>query len=96
MIDKKEVKKIAKLARLKLKEEEIEGFSKDLSSIIDYIEILNELDVKDIEPLSHVHDVNNVMRDDIRANQSQKVIDKLIEMAPDKEDNSIKVKSILN
>jgi aspartyl-tRNA(Asn)/glutamyl-tRNA(Gln) amidotransferase subunit C len=96
MVDKKEIERIANLARLKLKEEEIEGFSKDLSSVIDYIDMLNEVDVKGVEPLSHVHDIKNVMREDIRANQSQEVIDKLIEAAPDKESDSIKVKSILN
>jgi aspartyl-tRNA(Asn)/glutamyl-tRNA(Gln) amidotransferase subunit C len=96
MINKKEIERIAKLARLKLKEEEIEGFSKDLSSIIDYVDMLNEVDVDGIEPLSHIHDVKNVMREDIRANQPQEVIDKLIELAPDKESDSVKVKSILN
>jgi aspartyl-tRNA(Asn)/glutamyl-tRNA(Gln) amidotransferase subunit C len=96
MIDKKEIERIANLARLKLKEEEIEGFSKDLSSIIDYIDMLNEVDVEGVEPLSHVHDIKNVMREDIRANQPQEVIDKLIEAAPDKEDGAVKVKAILN
>jgi aspartyl-tRNA(Asn)/glutamyl-tRNA(Gln) amidotransferase subunit C len=96
MIDKKEIERIAKLARLKLKEEEIEGFSKDLSSIVDYIDILNEVDVKGVEPLSYVHDIKNVMREDIRASQPQEVIDKLIEVAPDKEDGFVKVKTILN
>jgi len=96
MIDKKEIERIAKLARLNLKEEELENFSKDLSSIIDYIDVLDEVDVEGIEPLSHVHDIKNVMREDIRANQSQEVIDKLIESAPDKESGSVKVKSILN
>lgn len=96
MIDKEEIERIAKLARLNLKEEELEGFSKDLSSIIDYIDILNEVNVKGVEPLSHIHDIKNVMREDIRANQSQEVINQLIESAPDKESGFVKVKAILN
>jgi aspartyl-tRNA(Asn)/glutamyl-tRNA(Gln) amidotransferase subunit C len=63
-ISKEEIEHIAVLARLSLSEEEKELFGPQLSSILDYMEKLNELDTKDIEPTSHVIALSNVMRDD--------------------------------
>lgn len=63
-ISKEEIEHIATLARLKLTEEEIKLFSSQLSSILDYVEQLNKLDTKDIEPASHVISLYNVMRED--------------------------------
>jgi aspartyl-tRNA(Asn)/glutamyl-tRNA(Gln) amidotransferase subunit C len=53
------------LARLSLSEEEKDLFGLQLSSILGYMEKLNELDTKDIEPTSHVLPLSNVMRDDL-------------------------------
>ena len=64
-ISKEEIEHIAVLARLSLPEEEKELFDSQLSSILDYMEKLNELDTKGIEPTSHVLTLSNVMRDDI-------------------------------
>lgn len=64
-ISKEEIEHIAVLARLSLSEEEKELFGSQLSSILDYMEKLNELDTKGIEPTSHVLTLSNVMRDDI-------------------------------
>jgi aspartyl-tRNA(Asn)/glutamyl-tRNA(Gln) amidotransferase subunit C len=66
-ITKEEIEHIAVLARLRFSEEEKELFGSQLSSILDYVEKLNELDTKDIEPTSHVLSLNNVMRDDSQA-----------------------------
>lgn len=65
-IKKEEIEHIAVLARLRLSEEEKELFVSQLSSILGYMEKLNELDTKDIEPTSHVLSLNNVMRDDLQ------------------------------
>ncbi len=64
-ISKEEIEHIASLARLSLSEKEKELFGSQLSSILNYMEKLNELDTKDIEPTSHVLPLSNVMRDDI-------------------------------
>lgn len=64
-ISKQEIEHIASLARLSLSEKEKELFGSQLSSILNYMEKLNELDTKDIEPTSHVLPLSNVMRDDI-------------------------------
>jgi aspartyl-tRNA(Asn)/glutamyl-tRNA(Gln) amidotransferase subunit C len=64
-ISKQEVEHVAKLARLELAEEEKEKLIDQLSNILTYVETLNELDTKGVEPTSHVLDIKNVMRDDV-------------------------------
>ena len=53
-IKKNEVIHIAELSRLKLSDEEVSRFQIQLSGILEYIEKLNEIDVLDIKPTSHV------------------------------------------
>ena len=62
------VEHIAKLARLSVSEEEKELFGPQLNGILSYMEKLNELDTKDVEPTSHVLSLSNVMRDDMPGN----------------------------
>ena len=64
MIDEKEVQHVARLARLKLSPEELKRFSSQLSDIIDYISQLNELDTREVAPMSHPLDLTNVFRED--------------------------------
>ncbi len=63
-ISREEVRHIASLARLKLSEEEITLYTKQLSDIIGYVDQLKELDVENVKPMSHVLDMVNVMRED--------------------------------
>lgn len=95
MIDKDEVKHIAKLARLDLDEEELEEFQEELSSILDYVDQLKELDVSDVEPTSHSVDIKNVMREDKAEDTDTELVKKLRKAFPDEEDGYDKVKSIL-
>ena len=53
------------LAKLELNEEEKEQAKKDMESMLDYIDKLNELDTEGVEPLSHVFPVHNVFREDV-------------------------------
>jgi aspartyl-tRNA(Asn)/glutamyl-tRNA(Gln) amidotransferase subunit C len=64
-ISDKEIEHIALLSRLKISENEKNIFAEQLSTILDYIDKLNELNTQGIEPTSHVIPLNNVMRDDI-------------------------------
>jgi aspartyl-tRNA(Asn)/glutamyl-tRNA(Gln) amidotransferase subunit C len=64
-ISREEIEHIAVLARLSLSEEEKEVFGPQLSSILGYMEKLNELDISDTEPTSHVLPLSDVVRDDI-------------------------------
>jgi len=97
MINKEEVKHIAGLARLGISKKEEEKFTKELSSILGYIEKLKEVEVSMVEPTSHPLKVENVTRKDEERSKSENVDPKkLVEMAPDKKEGYIKVKSILN
>jgi len=59
-----QVRHVAKLSRLRLSDQEIEHFAAQLSSVLDYMSKLNELDVDGVEPMSHALDVTNVLRPD--------------------------------
>lgn len=60
-----DIEHVAKLARLKLTDAEKKRFSSQMGTIIKYIEKLNELDTKNVEPTAHVLGLENVFRDDI-------------------------------
>ena len=64
-IDIKQVRQVAKLARLDLSEAEISQFTGQLSAILEYVEKLNQLDTANIEPLAHCLPINNCLREDI-------------------------------
>jgi aspartyl-tRNA(Asn)/glutamyl-tRNA(Gln) amidotransferase subunit C len=64
VIDRDQVLHVARLARLRLDDEEVERMSRELSGILDHIEKIGELDLDDVEPTSHVIQVENVLRPD--------------------------------
>ena len=64
-VTRDEVIRIAKLAKLHLDEEQIINYTKNINEILTYMEQLNEVNIKDIEPLSHVLDQSNIVREDI-------------------------------
>lgn len=59
-----DVKKLAKLANLKIKPEDEKKFEKQLSEIVTYFEKLNKVDTKDVEITSQVTGLENIMRED--------------------------------
>ena len=65
-LSREDVSKVALLARLRLSTEELETFTGQLNSIVDFVAQLQELDTKDVEPLAHGVEVRNVFRDDVR------------------------------
>ena len=65
MISTDTVKHVASLARISLEEKKIEILTKDLENILAYIEKLEKLDTKGIEPTSHPLTLENVYRDDV-------------------------------
>ncbi|MFO0753082.1 MAG: Asp-tRNA(Asn)/Glu-tRNA(Gln) amidotransferase subunit GatC [Thermodesulfovibrionales bacterium] len=64
-INREDVRHIATLSRLHLSEEDLDTFSSQLSTILEYIEQLNGLDTEGVEPTSHVLPLQNVMRGDL-------------------------------
>jgi aspartyl-tRNA(Asn)/glutamyl-tRNA(Gln) amidotransferase subunit C len=64
MLDRAQVLHVARLARLKLSDDEIERMAAELSHVLDHIEKIGELDLEGVPPTSHVVDVVNVLRAD--------------------------------
>lgn len=63
-ITKELVEYVANLSRIKLNDEQSVKMQAELESVIEYMEILNKLDTENIDPLSHVFNITNVMRKD--------------------------------
>lgn len=55
---------VAQLSRIRLSAEETADMQKQMSEIVSYMDKLNELDTDGIEPLSHIFNITNVLRDD--------------------------------
>lgn len=64
MLTEDQVRHIAKLARIRLTDEEVKKFSKQLSGVLDYMDILNEVDTKNVAETSQVTGLKNVMEED--------------------------------
>ena len=77
------------LAKLELSEEEKEKAKKDMGSMLDYIDKLNELDTTGVEPMSHVFPVQNVFREDVVTNGDDR--DNMLKNAPEEKDGSFVV-----
>jgi aspartyl-tRNA(Asn)/glutamyl-tRNA(Gln) amidotransferase subunit C len=64
VISREQVLHVARLARLRLSEEEIDRMARELSSVLDHIEKISELELDGVPPTTHVTDVENVLRPD--------------------------------
>lgn len=93
MISKDEVKHIASLARIGLDEKEIEKFSHDLSSILDWIKQLEEVDTEGVLPTAHITGMSNNSREDRAGEFLNK--EKIVELFPESKNGYDKVKSVL-
>ena len=89
-----EVKKIAFLARLSIKEENIEHYSEDLSNIFGLVEQMNAADVDNIAPMAHPQDAMQRLRDDTVTEEDQR--EKLMSNAPLTEDGLFLVPKVLD
>ena len=91
MISNEEIKKIAKLSYLEIKDEEMEGMKNDFSSILEYVKKLQELNTDNIEATPSIVKLENVMRKDIAKDSKCN----LIEAFSKNKDNYLEVKKIL-
>lgn len=89
---KQEVRKIASLARLEITQEEAEIYAKQLTSILEYVSQLNQVDTQGVLPTLQVGGLVNVFRED--SVEECKVRDKLLEQASDVLEGGVKVKSV--
>ncbi|PKM51849.1 MAG: Asp-tRNA(Asn)/Glu-tRNA(Gln) amidotransferase GatCAB subunit C [Firmicutes bacterium HGW-Firmicutes-7] len=63
-ITKEQVTHVANLARLNLTEDEKELMTKDMASIITFVDQMNKLDITGVDPTAHIIPINNVFRED--------------------------------
>ncbi len=92
-LSKEEVEHVARLARLAISEEESAAFCRQLSEILTYVGKLNELDTSQVQPTSHVLDLNNVLRDDQVGPCLP--VDRALAGAPDREGDFFRVPKII-
>ena len=92
-ISDKDVKYIANLARLQLTDEEAQSFAGDMSKILQYMEMLNELDTSDVEPLEHVIELDSRFRKDLA--QTPLSHDDALKNAPDADSDYFRVPKVI-
>jgi aspartyl-tRNA(Asn)/glutamyl-tRNA(Gln) amidotransferase subunit C len=91
MIEREQVEHVAKLARLKLTDQEVERMASELSGILEHVERISELDLEGVEPTSHVVALENVFRpDEPRPSWDR---EEMLEKAPDPASGSFRVPS---
>ena len=88
-----EVRHVAKLARLRLSDEQLDEYRSQLSSVLDHISMLEQLDVTDVEPMAHPLDTTNVLAED-REGETMP-IDDLLANAPAVEGRFLAVPKII-
>jgi aspartyl-tRNA(Asn)/glutamyl-tRNA(Gln) amidotransferase subunit C len=88
-----EVAKVAVLARLRVNPDELETFTGQLNTIVDYVAQLQELDTTGVEPLAHGVEVRNVFRDDMRGPALDR--EKALVNAPERNEVSFLVPAVL-
>tara|TARA_B100000700_G_scaffold41370_1_gene42192 strand:- start:1376 stop:1687 length:312 start_codon:yes stop_codon:yes gene_type:complete len=88
-VSKKEVEKIASLARLSLSEKELESRTNDMNNILNYMDSLNEINTDGVEELLNVHDMNNSLREDEYSSSISKK--DVLKNSPSKNENYIEV-----
>lgn len=93
-ISEKDVRHVAKLAKLSFKEDEIAHFTEQLSAIIDMVEQLNEIDTTGVPVTTHGYPVVNVMREDVVEEGTDREL--LFKNVPQKQDGFIKVPAMLD
>lgn len=92
-VTKKDVEKIAELARLKFTEEELESFTPQMNEILSYMDKLNELDTKNVKPLSHPVEQTNVFREDEM--KASIPTEEALKNAPSKDEHHFKVPKVI-
>ena len=92
-IDKDTVKHISKLARISLDEKKVDSLSKDLTSIMRFIENLNKLNTDKIEPLTSIINASlNSRKDDVK---DGKIRDQILKNSPEENDEFFVVPKVI-
>ena len=89
IIDDETMENVCILAKLSLTEDEKEKAKEDMQKMLDYIDLLNELDTTGIEPMSHVFPIENVFREDVVTNGDNH--EAMLANAPKQKENQYQV-----
>ena len=92
-ISTSDIQHLASLSSLALADDEVDGLRQDLENIIGYIQQLGKLDTAGVEPTYQVTGLENVWRED--EVQSGISAEKLLKLAPEKQNNQVKVPQLL-
>lgn len=92
-ITRQDVEHVALLSRLELAETDVEKFTGQLNAILDYADVLKQVDTEGVEPTAHVLPLKNVMRAD--ENRPSLARDLALSNAPEQEDGYFKVPKIM-
>jgi len=92
-ITQKEVLYVADLARLDLEEASLDRFADQISTILDYVDKLNEVDTESVRPTSHAIFLTNAFRDDEQIEHLDR--EKVLANAPQEEDGSFVVPKVV-
>lgn len=92
-ISQEEIKKIALLSRLEVKDDHISTVEKELSDILSYVAELNELDLDSVEPMAHAVPLHNVFRED--EERPSLAHDLALSNAPESEEGYFKVPRVV-
>jgi aspartyl-tRNA(Asn)/glutamyl-tRNA(Gln) amidotransferase subunit C len=82
-ISAEDVRHVAKLARLALSDAEIERLAPQLESILEYVAMMDKLDVSNVEPMAHALPLTNVLRDDVVTPSLP--LEKVLQNAPERD-----------
>ncbi len=91
MIDRDQVLHVARLARLRLTDEEVERMTGELGHILEHIEAIQALELDDVKPTTHVAPLENVLRADEPRESWERA--RVLEGAPDASDDGFRVPS---
>lgn len=94
-LDISQIEHIAKLSRLELSNEEKKLYSQQLSSVLDYVEQLSEVDTDDVEPTANVTGLSNIWRED-ETEKSDVEYNNIAKNAPEFKDGNFVVPGIFN
>ena len=92
-IDKDTIKHISKLARISLDDKKIDSLSKDISSIMKFIEKLNKLNTDKINPLTSI--INSPLKSRIDEVKEEKIRDQILKNSPDSNDEFFVVPKVI-
>jgi aspartyl-tRNA(Asn)/glutamyl-tRNA(Gln) amidotransferase subunit C len=84
-----EVRRVARLARLELTDDEVAKFQEQLSAILEAVSTVSELDLSDVPPTAHPLEIQNAWADDVPVPSLER--DDIFRNAPDREDDLFKV-----